>query len=439
VIGLGLLASAGVWAWQVYSAPSDGSQATAAGYGQFLLALVGALALTGQGLLAWWRRQRVRQVSTPEQVGAAADRLAQEMTVFWTDQVAARGIQTPAPVRVRWEWAGDDVAPDRQEVNRSPSLGTDPLPLPGGAPGEVLSSGLVTRLHDQVYARLRHGRLVLIGGPGAGKTGAMILLMLEALHHHRRQVLDGQRAREPVPVWLTLGSWNPNEQTLRDWVAATLAQNCSYLCAVDFGPDAITGLLDGGRVALFLDGLDEMPDRLRPRALQRLAGEAAGLRVVLTSRPGEYRAALQDGEGLPYPAVVDLQPVGPPAAAEYLLEGRTGSSRQLWQQVADRLQADPGGVLAQVLTTPLALSLARAVGPDPSWLLSPQPATGQALRDQLWDQALVTAYPDQRERDHATSWLAWIAHHMNTRPGGPTRDLAWWHIPTWTLSTPGQN
>ena len=107
-----------------------------------------------------------------------------------------------------------------------------------------------------------------------------------------------------------------------------------------------------------------MPDRLRPHALRRLAGEAAGLRVVVTSRPGEYRAALQDGEGLPYPAVVHLRPVGPAAAARYLLEGRTGSSRQLWQQVADRLQADSGGVLAQVLTTPLTLSLARAVGPD---------------------------------------------------------------------------
>ena len=53
----------------------------------------------------------------------------------------------------------------------------------------------------------------------------------------------------PVPVWLTLGSWNPLQQTLRDWVAATLARDHPYLRAVDFGPDAITGLLDGGRVA----------------------------------------------------------------------------------------------------------------------------------------------------------------------------------------------
>jgi hypothetical protein len=70
---------------------------------------------------------------------------------------------------------------------------------------------------------------------------------------------------------------------------------------------------------LFLDGLDEMTDRLRPAALGRLAAEATGLRLVLTSRPDEYRAALRHGDGLPYAAVVDLQPVGPQAAAKYLL------------------------------------------------------------------------------------------------------------------------
>ena len=84
-------------------------------------------------------------------------------------------------MRVRWRWAADDIALPRQELTAAPLLPTDPGPLPSGADdlpraGQVLNSGLVTRLHDEVYARLHHGRLVLIGGPGAGKTGAMILL-----------------------------------------------------------------------------------------------------------------------------------------------------------------------------------------------------------------------------------------------------------------------
>jgi hypothetical protein len=50
----------------------------------------------------------------------------------------------------------------------------------------LLNSGLVTEPHDQLYTRLRHGRLALIGGPGAGKTAAMMLLLVEALRYRER-------------------------------------------------------------------------------------------------------------------------------------------------------------------------------------------------------------------------------------------------------------
>ena len=190
----------------------------------------------------------------------------------------------------------------------------------------------MTLLHDAAYARLRHGRLVLIGGPGAGKTGAMILLLLEALRH-RNQVSGPDRADVPVPVpvWLTLGSWNPTAQGLREWVMATAARDHSYLGAVDFGPDVIGQLFDTGWVALFLDGLDEMPDNLRGRAMERLHAEAAGRRVVLTSRAHEYRATLETGRDLPYAAVVELRPVprGPPSTICWKVRsdqpGRRGS------------------------------------------------------------------------------------------------------------------
>jgi hypothetical protein len=44
----------------------------------------------------------------------------------------------------------------------------------------------------------------------------------------------------------------------------------------------------------------------------------------------------------------------------------------------------------------------------------------------LAGQCLVTAYPDEQRRAHATRWLGWIAYHM-----GGSRDLAWWEIPVW--------
>jgi hypothetical protein len=260
----------------------------------------------------------------------------------------------------------------------------------------------------------------------------MILLLTEALRH-RERVPDAARDDVPVPVWLTLGSWDPRSQGLRDWVTATIGLNHPYLRATDFGPDAVAQLFDTGHIALFLDGLDEMPDTLRGQALERLTAEAARQRVVITSRPGEFRETVDTGQQLPYTAVVELRPVGSRAAARYLLEGQIGDTRQAWQDIADYLLARPDGVLARTLNTPLTLSLARSAyrGDDPRGMLTGELVDEQTLRSHLLDHVLVAAYPDPGERDHATYWLGWLAHHMSTEPSGPTRDLYWWQIPGW--------
>jgi hypothetical protein len=191
-------------------------------------------------------------------------------------------------------------------------------------------------------------------------------------------------------------------------------------------------MFDTGRIALFMDGFDEMPDSYRDKAIERLAAETAGLRVTVTSRPDQYRATLNTGRVLAHTAVAELHPVDVAVAASYLLQGQIGS-RDAWQQVAEHLEDNPDGILARTLNTPLTLSLARSAYSriDPSKLLDEESNTEQALRGHLLDQVLVTAYPDPQGRDHATYWLGWIAHHMNTQPAGPTRDLRWWDIPNW--------
>jgi len=296
-------------------------------------------------------------------------------------------------------------------------------------PGELLESGVVARLHIEVYARLPHGRLVLLGGPGAGKTGAMILLLLAGLD--KRASLGGeQRAKVLVPVWLTLGGWDPATTSLQKWAVVRMNRDHPALRAADYGPDAAGELLRGGRVALFLDGLDEMPEglRARARALKRVDEEARGLRVVVTSRPEEYRGAVQSG-GLGNTAVMELRPVRPGAAAAYLQHGQTGMSRHQWDQVGAYLKRSPNSVAARALDNPLTLSLARDsyTTQDPTVLTDPgRFPTEDAIREHLIDQLLVTAYPDEHQRVQVTRWLAWIAHQMGT-----SRDLPWWDISTW--------
>lgn len=383
------------------------------------------------GTTAWWVRGRDIPAgeTTAAQADAAADWLALEVAGRWRQEAAARRIVTPAPASVRWRWAGEDLSVPPGDAAAEPPAGTGPVPLPGGfgRPGVLLTSGVVTRLHDEVYARLPRGRLVLTGGPGSGKTGAMVLLLLAALE--RRAALDGDaRLRVPVPVWLTMGGWDPQAVSLAEWVTGVLNRDYPALRAARYGGDAAGALLRSGRVALFLDGLDEVPAELRAGVFQRLNDEAGNVRVVLTSRPQEYRLALA-AAGLDQAAVLELRPVRPDAAAAYLLRGTAGPARERWQRLADYLKASPGSVLAAALDNPLALSLARDAyaSADPGVLLDPgRFPTAEAVTGQLIDQFLVTAYPGRRQRAHAVRWLSWIAARMGT-----SQDLRWWDIPGW--------
>ncbi len=328
--------------WRIDSSSSPVDVATV--YAADLAAVAIGITLLS-GMWAWWRgSQRAGTlVGIPDQVRAAADRLADEMSHRWRQEAAARRIITPAPVTVRWRWAAADSPVSLKEAATLEAPGIGPRRLLGSRdPGELLESGVVNRLHDEVYARLAHGRLVLIGESGAGKTGAMILLLLAALSY-RASLPSGERERVPVPVWLTLGGWDPEGTSLQEWAGRTMRRDHPALRAADYGPDAANELLLSGRVALFLDGLDEMPDASRAHALKRIDEEARGLRVVITTRPEEYRKAVHAAV-LSNTAVIELRPVRPRAAAAYLRHGQTGLNRDRWEQVASHLEQHPDSV-----------------------------------------------------------------------------------------------
>ncbi len=364
-------------------------------------------------------------------VALAAERLAVVVRDAWTAEARRRGVTTPAPASVRWRWGSSEVAVPKDEIV-SPAGGVGPgvLPAPriaGGEAGTLLESGVVTRLHDEVYARLPHGRLVILGEAGAGKTGAMLLLLLQALEH-REGFERAARLGVPVPVWLTLGGWDPDAQPFRTWVLTVLDREHPYLRSAAFGSDAAQTLLASGHLALFLDGLDEMPAAARSAALRQLDAETANFRVVLTSRPQEYREALDQGR-LHSAAVIEIRPVRPTVAASYLVRGEVGVRRDVWASVGDYLRLHPDSVPARALSTPLALSLARFAyqHSDPAELVAQgRFASPGDLREHLVGGVLEAAYPDAKQRDRAIRWLSWAAHRM-----GDSRDLGWWHLATW--------
>jgi hypothetical protein len=349
------------------------------------------------------------------QVQVAADHLAAETLRYWQDQAKDRKITTPSPVTVRWRWAGDEVAVPARELQFRT---------------EVLTAGVVTQLREQLFDRLDadQTRMVLLGEAGAGKTAAMMLLLIDVLKHR------SEGSRDPVPIWLTLGGWDPTTTSLRDWAAATLIRDYPGLAAPEHGgPDTAVQLIRTGRVALFLDGLDEMPSEGQGAALEAIDRNATGLRVVLTSRPEQYRTALTQGR-LYGAAVIDLLPVDVDQAQQFLLAEQLGDRRHAWQQVIDHIRAHPDSPAARTLTTPLSLSLARDTytTANPTHLLNTdQHPTPDALLQHLLTQSLTIAYPNPARRAHAIFWLSWIAWNMD-----PERDLRWWDIPTWLPERP---
>lgn len=359
----------------------------------------------------WASGRSVGLVSVEQRV-AAADHLAATALTSWGDQARLQGITTTAPVAVRWQAGPADLAP-AGTLGRASSL----------------SEGVVTAWHDELYARLGTDILVVLGDPGSGKSGALLLLLLAALSR-RAELPDPHRAATPVPVWVTCGSWNPAETSLTEHVAAVMAQDYPGLTSPAHGGRAgPAALVEHGQLAVFLDGLDEMPAALRPVALEAIT-RTSRMPIVLTSRTSEYRDATTEGRFRPA-AVIELCPVTPDTAAAFLLDRQPPARRAAWQPVLEDLHTRPTSALASVLSTPLGLVLARDTytHDDPADLLSPGQGNPHDLLAHLLGAFLDHAYPatahDRRHRKLALYWLSWTARQM-----GANRDLRWWDLPS---------
>ncbi|MGB8202740.1 MAG: NACHT domain-containing protein [Pseudonocardiaceae bacterium] len=391
---------------------------------------------------------RDQRVDDPD-MEMVTDRLAVAVKRQWNAEAELRHLNDPFPMPVRWDPADPDVVADWPALVRLATTGPGWPRPPGGtwANDPVGLTGTDNDLVD-VLDRVPTRRLVVLGEPGAGKTILLVRLVLD--------LLSRRRPGDPVPVLLPLASWNPEDQDLRSWIVGRLITDHSALAEPASGGTVIRAqvLLDKGLILPVLDGLDEIPDAVRGSALARINDAMRSCEsLVLAARTAEYRSAVCSPDGvevlLTGAAGITLRPLDVTVVSDYLRGSAGGlAAAARWDKVLSTFTADRPSPVAQALTTPLRVVLARAIyNPRPGETLATvarQPAelldpalfpTPKEIERHLFDIFIPAAYrphPDRSRRcpwtaDQAGRWLAFLARDLEDRQNGTT-DLAWWKL-----------
>ncbi len=420
----------------VFAAGVAGQVLLTRGQSDWAQAIVGAALVTLVSMGAVLRYLR-RQVDTKASLDEATEALAVAVRQQWEAAALERGLVNPVPVPVRWKWTEMAVTgPVIDAIGHSARAVRFPA-LPGvpriGA--DDLAKG---ELHDLffVYAGIDSGRIVVVGSAGAGKTGAAILLVVDAIKH--RDALSGPgRRMTPVPILLNCRGWDPYSCSFAEWLAQQLKVSYRLLAAAEYGDEAAERLVAEGRIVLVLDGFDEVPEELRPAILWALNAQAS-CRLVLLTRGQQFAAAVSQGH-LAGAAALELLAVSRSDAADYLERCRVHPASPAWHKLIEHVRSASDATVAEALNSPLTLSLVRDtihLDQDTTELLDPDRFTdSDDVVAHLLGRVLPAAYSQRPGRTvvryalpTAQKALCYIAWQMNTQE---TRDLAWWRIPRW--------
>ncbi|MFH8293035.1 NACHT domain-containing protein [Streptomyces sp. NPDC018059] len=435
-----------------------GDQAGVLGFGA---AAVGILISVASLVLAWmsYRADRRESASVAGAAGIA-DAFADAVRKEWEAEARLRRLNDPYALPVSWIAAPDELTeawgdltarPGARAVPATPADGTDGTdradgtPSPPQIPSQRRLSGRDNEIGELFQEWLPFSRLVILGEPGSGKSMLLVRLLLD--------LCARRSSGDPVPVLLSLSSWDPAAEELDAWLERQLRTHHPALAAVHAGSTQARALLDHRLVLLLLDGFDEMAPAAQAVALDRInRALPVGHPFLLSSRTEEYRRALTPANGVPVrlngAAAIVLEPLDSDTTATYLVRDGGGSqsaAADRWAPVLAQFGTDTP--VGRALDTPLALFLARTIYnprpgessgglPDPGELLDERRfPDADAVRTHLFEAYVPAAYRPHPEKpcrwtsEQAERYLSFLAGRLLARGGGT--DIAWWSVASW--------
>lgn len=298
-------------------------------------------------------------------------------------------------------------------------------------------SGSVLHVAD-CLRKLPWRQLIVVGEPGAGKSVLATMLT--------EQLLQDLKSGDPVPLLIGISSWDPHKESVTGIIARRLTEEFGISEEAAQKLASEPRVMPDGTMTYWvmpiLDGLDEVAPASQHLALTTIDAFAASNRpIVVTCRTREYLRAESEAGVVSHAAVVQMLPLHPEDIVEFL-PGPSDKSQASWIPITDEIQANPNGLLAKTLSSPLLAGLAKDGfdGREPSTILAAR--TRSSLIRILVDRYVEVVYSAAAPRDalsttprspespryshtQAAQWLSSIALLGNI---DGTRDIRWWTI-----------
>lgn len=187
-------------------------------------------------------------------------------------------------------------------------------------------------------------RLVVLGGPGAGKTTFLKFL---ALAYSNKEVFSKTKLKvEKLPVFLPLPDFSKTDDDVLTFLSAALVMREG-----DFARDFFERSMRKGLAVVLMDSLDEVPESRRTTVIERIKAFCnlyPDVKVVVSCRTADYKEILENFDEV---ELVRLSKTAVQSIVRSWFKGR----KDLADKLISVINSDSG--ISNLTETPLLLSL----------------------------------------------------------------------------------